>query len=153
MRWFRTEKEERVNLVEHTKKVISENQNVRIYVGCDSQDYGQETKFVTVVCYRWEGRKGAHYIYLLEREKRYRDTYTRLYQEGVKSLEVLSILQEIPFLKIEAVEFDFNNIKETISTKLISTFRGWCDGLGQKSIFKGGEMIATKAADHKVRGR
>lgn len=151
MRWFRTEKGERVNLIEHTRKVISENKNVRVYLGCDSQDYAHSTVFATVVCFRWEDRKGCHYIYLKEKEDRYKDTYTRLYQEGVKSMTVLSLLEEIPFLKVEAVEFDFNNIKKTISSNLIPTFRGWCEGLGQKSIFKGGEMIATKAADHCVR--
>lgn len=152
MRFFKNEQRQLVNIVEHTVKMFCENPNMRIYIGTDSQDQGHETKYATCICYRWEENKGAHYLYFKDKEPRIRDTYTRLYNEGLKTLEVYEILKELP-IKVEALEFDYNNQKKYISNKLISTFKGWCEGLGQKALFKGGEMIATRAADHIVRGK
>lgn len=147
MRYFRTEQGELVNVVDHTLEMIKDNPNVRIYIGTDSQVYGPETEFVTVVAYRWEENKGVHYIYLREREKTPRDIFTRLYAEGAKTMETFSIFEEIP-IKVEALEFDYAGINKTKSSIVVSSFKGWCEGLGQKALFKGGEMIATRAADH-----
>ena len=47
MRYFRTENNELVNMLDHTVKMISDNSNVRIYIGTDSQNYAGVTKFVT----------------------------------------------------------------------------------------------------------
>ena len=152
MNYFKTEGGEIVKVLDHTLKVIKENPDVRITIGTDSQDYADKSRFVTCICYRWARKKGAHYIYLKEDKPRYKDTYSRLYQEGTKTLEIASLFEDTA-IKIEALEFDFNNIKKTESTKLISGFKGWCEGTGYKALFKGDELVACRAADHKVRGK
>ena len=139
MNYFKTEEGKIVKALDHTLEILKENPDVKILIGTDSQDYGRDTQFVTCICYRWARKKGAHYIFLKDRVPRYRDTYSRLYEEGQRTLEIASLFDNTA-VKIEALEFDFNNIKETISSKLISGFRGWCEGLGYKSIFKGGEL-------------
>lgn len=147
MKYFKTEQGKLVNLIEYTLDIIRNNPEIRIYIGSDSQNYSDKTKFVTCICYRWPGKRGVHYIFKKENEQRISDNYTRLYQEGVKTMEVLSEFDDYP-IKIESVEFDFNNIKKTISYNLVSTFKGWCEGLGQRAVFKSGELIATKSSDH-----
>ena len=149
-RYFRKEKGELVNLIDHTIEMIASNPNLRMYIGTDSQSYGDKTIFATCVVYRWSGLRGAHYIYIKDEVPRIKDEYMRLYQEGVKTLEILAELDEIP-IKVEGVEFDYADVNKTISSQLVSTFKGWCEGIGQKAVFKSGEMIATRAADKLVK--
>ena len=130
--------------------MIALNPNLKIYIGTDSQSYGDKTIFATCVVYRWSGQRGAHYIYLKDEVPRIKDEYIRLYQEGTKTLDTLAKLEELP-IKIEGLEFDYADVNKTISSQLVSTFKGWCEGIGQKAVFKSGEMIATRAADKLVK--
>lgn len=148
--WFKTENGKSVNLINHTLNMIRLDPSLSIRIGTDSQNYSGRTKFVTSVVYRWYGQKGAHYIYINENVRRIKDDYTRLYQEGIKTMEVYDILKENG-IKIDALEFDFNNMKKTISYKLVADFKGWCEGLGERAVFKSGELLATKSADHQCR--
>ena len=147
---FITEDNQNVNLINHTLEMIKLNPSLIIRIGTDSQNFSDKTKFVTSVVYRWSGRKGAHYIFIKENITRIKDDYSRLYKEGLKTMQVYDIFRENG-IKIDALEFDFNNLKKTISYKLVSDFKGWCEGLGEKAIFKSGELIATKSSDHQCR--
>lgn len=152
MEHFRTEDENTVEVLDYTMELLKTNPNVKIRVGTDSQDKGTDTNIVTCICYRWEGAKGVHYIYFKDKVKRFRDMYTRLYDEGMRTLKIAQMFKDTS-IELDALEFDFNNIHKTPSTKLISVFKGWSEGEGFNPIFKGLEMYACKAADHKVRGK
>lgn len=149
-KYFKTQDGSRVNIIEHTLEQIQKWPNLTIYIGTDSQDYGKITRFVTCVCYRY-GHRGAHFVYMREEVPTIRDLYTRLYQEGVKTVDAaLLITEEIP-VAIEALEFDYNNFKKTKSTPVIQALSGWVKGLRMNASFKSGEQLATKAADHVCR--
>lgn len=149
-KYFKTQQGERVNIVEHTLEQIKKWPHLKIYVGTDSQDYSGITRYVTCVIYRY-GNRGAHFIYSKEEVSRVRDMFTRLYTEGVKTIETAEILtNEIP-VSVEYLEFDYNYIPKWASNKLISSIGGWVKGLNYKAVFKNSEnhvMIATKAADY-----
>jgi predicted RNase H-related nuclease YkuK (DUF458 family) len=146
-KYFKTQSGERVNVVEHTLEQIQKWPNLRIYVGTDSQDYGKITRFVTCVCYRY-GHRGAHFIYLKEEVPTIRDVFSRLFTEGVRTIDAAQLItEEIP-IAIEALEFDYSNIKKTRSTPVVQQLSGWVKGLIMKASFKSGEQLATKAADH-----
>ncbi len=139
-----------VNAVQHTLEEIEKNPNLRIFIGTDSQSYSQETVFVTTIVYRY-GKRGCHYIYSKEKMARIKSEYHRLYDEGVRTIETFgSIVDEIP-IGVEALEFDYQEVLSTISSKLVKDFRGWVSGLQTKAVFKSGEMIATRAADHIIK--
>lgn len=139
-----------VNAVQHTLEQVDKNPNLKIYIGTDSQSYSEETVFVTTIVYRY-GRRGCHYIYHEETMKRVRSDYYRLYDEGVRTIETFSkLVAEIP-ISVEALEFDYQEVLSTVSKKLVKDFRGWVSGLPVKSVFKSGEMIATRAADHIIK--
>lgn len=149
-KYFNTQDGEKVNIVEHTLDQIKIWPNLKIYIGTDSQDYPPDTRFVTCICYRY-GHRGAHFIYYREEVPIIRDLYTRLYSEGVRTVDTALLLtEEIP-VSIEALEFDYNNFKKTKSTPVIQALRGWVRGLNMNASFKSGEQIATKAADHVCR--
>lgn len=146
-KYFKTEKGERVNIVEHTLEQITQWPNLIIRIGTDSQNYSSITRYVTCIVYRY-GRRGAHFIYFKEEVPRIRVEYTRLYGEGIRTIEAADMLtSEIP-VAIQALEFDYADAKKTTSSQLVQVFKNWGSF---KAEFKSGEMLATKAADHVCR--
>lgn len=146
-RYFRTKEGKLVDIVDHTLEQIQLHPTLTIRIGTDSQNQGDTTTYVTAITYRYNVR-GAHYIYFKESVPRESVDYLRLYAEGVRTIEAYGILTgEIP-VSVEGLEFDYSDTKPTVSNRLVSTFRGWVAGFNTRSIFKSGQMIATKAADH-----
>lgn len=151
-RYFKMEDGSLCNIIEHTKEQLASKDGLKIYIGTDSQVHKKVIAIATVIVYRY-GTNGAHYVYdmmLVPRKKM--SHYERLFEEGSRTISTAQVLTEdIPALSIEALEFDYNSIKKTISQPLISIFKGWATGLGFKPIFKAGKdypMISTKAGDH-----
>lgn len=154
-KYFKTEQGELVNIVEHTLEQLKKWPDLKIRIGTDSQNYTFKRKtkkiavsrYVTTIVYRY-GSRGAHYIYYMEEVPRVRSEWTRLYDEGIRTIEAADLLQEEIPVQIEALEFDYNDHKKTLSSQLVQTFKNWGSFNG---VFKSGEMIACKAADHVCR--
>lgn len=142
---------EKVNIVEHTLSELQKWSNLKMYIGTDSQDQGDTTTYATAIVYRY-GLRGAHVIYYREKIPRVRDMFTRLYGEGVRTIEAAQLLSnEIPAIAFEALEFDYADIKKTESSRLVGVLKGWVKGLNMKYSFKSGGQLSTKIADHIVR--
>lgn len=154
-KYFRTEQGERVNIVEHTLEQLKLWPNLKIYVATDSQDTRGVSRYATAIVYRY-GHRGAHYIYYVEDVPRHRDMFTRLYDEGVRTIETAQLIDnEIP-ISFEALEFDYNHVPKFNSNRLISAIGGWVKGLNYRAVFKNSTedfMIAAKAADHICRNK
>lgn len=143
-KYFRTEEGERVNIVEHTLQQIEKWPNLTIRIGTDSQNYSSITRYVTAIVYRY-GHRGAHYIFFKEEVPRIRSEWNRLYDEGIRTVQAAELItSEIP-IAVEALEFDYNDNKKTLSSQLVQVFKNWGDF---KAAFKSGDMLACKAADH-----
>lgn len=143
-KYFRTQEGERVNIIEHTLEQLNKWPHLKMYIGTDSQSYSGITRFVTCIVYRY-GNRGAHFIYHREERPRDKDRsqFVRLYEEGERTVEAQRLLQEEIPVNVEYLEFDFAGVKSTLSTKLVGVFKGH-----QNAVFKGGEMVACKAADY-----
>ena len=141
-KYFKTESGELVNLIEHTLEQLDRYPNMDVYIGTDSQTRGGETTYATAVVYRY-GTNGAHYIYYKKRVPSVKDDFLRLYNEGHMTITAFDLLTRETPITITALEFDYNDLKKTLSSKLVSSFKGF-----ENAVFKSGKMIATKAADH-----
>lgn len=149
-KYFKTEKGEKVNIIEHTLEQIQKWPNLTIYIGTDSQDHKRMSMYATVIVYRY-GHRGAHFIYSRDDVPRIKTMYNRLYGEAERTIEAADMLtKELP-VSIEALEFDYNHIKKFNSNVLLAMVKGWVLGLNYNPVFKSGQMIAVKAADHIVR--
>lgn len=151
-RYFRLEDGTVVDIVDECIKQISIHNNLKIYIATDSQNRTKRRKviYATVVVFRY-GTRGAHCCFRIDEQPMIRDVYKRLFQEGELTINTAQMItEEIP-VKIEALEFDYAGIKKTLSSPLVSGVGGWAAGLGYNAVFKGGEMIASKAADHYCR--
>ena len=150
-KYFRTKEGLLVNIVEHTLEQIRQHPSVKIYIGTDSQDNGEKTDYATCIVYRY-GKNGAHFIYSRESPNRIWDMFTRLYTEGVRTIETAELIRTaVPSIRFEALEFDYADVAKTMSTRVVSALRGWVKGLGMNPSFKGGEKISTKCGDHVCR--
>lgn len=145
-RYFFTEEGLRVNVVEHTLQVMKDNPFCSVMIGCDSQNNKKNTKYATCIVYRYPN-KGAHYIYRIDIVPKIKDMFTRLFKECEFSLDIANYLSKEANIKDITVELDYNNIKITKSTPLVSATRGWVESSGYKCNLKGGLMVATKVAD------
>lgn len=146
-RFFRLENGDLVDIVDHCISEISKHNNLKVYIATDSQNGKRNTTYATAVVFRY-GSRGAHYAYRVERMPKIKDLYKRLFKEGELTIGTADLItSEIP-LKIEALEFDYNNMKKTLSSPLISGVGGWAESMGYNVRFKAQEMIASKAADH-----
>lgn len=146
-KYFRTEKGEKVNVIDHCKKILGTYPKAEILIGTDSQNGKTTSRYSTVIVFRY-GACGAHYIYLTTKVPKIRDLFTRLFKECELSIEIAEYITENSSYKIAGIELDFNDFKVTKSTPLVSATKGWVESLGYKAILKSGEMIACKAADH-----
>ena len=129
--------------------------NTIIHIGCDSVVTGGTINYILVVAFR-EGKHGVHFIYEKIKLPTYRtagnkpDVFTRLWQEGRMTIELSEKLIDSKIIIKEDVilEFDYNNVKETISKTLIPSIQGWALGLDYKKILlKSDNQIAVKAAN------
>lgn len=153
-KYFRTEEGKLVDILDYSIEQVSKNPHTHIHIGCDSQVYGPIIWYTVCIVYR-VGQRGAHYIYKrIKKQRPPRDVpeenqiLERLSDEVYMTMEVVQHLLDNTSLKIEAVEFDFNNEKEHISNRITSMATGWARGLGLSARIKPDEMIACKAADH-----
>lgn len=145
-KYFKTIEGKYVNLINHTIEQLEKWPDLSIRISTDSQSSGYVTTYATVIVFRY-GKRGAHYVVFKEEVPRERVEYMRLYNEGMRTLDAEKILTEsIPSIRIDALEFDFSDIKKTISTSLVGVFKGY-----NNATFKSDSMVASKAADHECR--
>jgi predicted RNase H-related nuclease YkuK (DUF458 family) len=90
-----------VDLISHVREKMSEEKDVQIYIGTDSQNHGEETDFATVVVLHY-GHRGGHVIYTKETIPRARvgDSqleFNRLWKEVEMSIEVSEYVESMGY--------------------------------------------------------
>lgn len=148
IRFFKKgETDDQVDVLDYCVEQIKINPHIKIYLGTDSQNRKYHTVYTTVIVFRYNLR-GAHFIYRTIKVPRIRDRFSRLWKECELSVEVAEWLKENSAIRIETIELDYNNLKQTESTALVKPTKGWVEALGYKAAVKPNELIAIKAADH-----
>lgn len=106
--------------------------NGELYVGCDSKVRGSTVKYSTVVCL-WKVGRGVSEIYRNESEPRPEDSYTRLWNEVTRAVEVADMLKD--FARI-TVHVDINSNPEFRSHQLYDASIGLITSMGFKGAGK-----------------
>jgi predicted RNase H-related nuclease YkuK (DUF458 family) len=153
-RVFRIERTgEIVDPIKHSLDIVKQYSkkydDLKIYVGSDSQNRRYSTSYVACICYRF-GSSGAHFIYTRENVKKIRERYPRLWKEVEISLEIAVALRDagVPVFR---VDLDFNEKEIARSSDMVKAARGYIIGSGFNCEVKPSMLIASKAADHLVR--
>lgn len=156
-KYFRTEQGKLVDTIDYSLEQMKKNPNVKIHVACDSQVFGSKIKFVVVIVYR-DGIRGAHCLHKLIKKERpprsvpkEQQVLARLQEEVYLTMELAEYITNNTSIRLNAVEFDFNDQVIHMSNKLTSMALGWAKGMGFNAIIKPNELIACKYADHLAR--
>lgn len=126
-------------LVDRPKK------GIKIHIGCDSQNIGSLTHYVTTVVFHI-GNSGCHFIYKKEKVVKIEDLWTKLWGETTRSVTTATYLKE-KGVKIHSVDLDFNSDENHQSNKLVSASVGFVESLGFKANIKPSILPAISAAD------
>lgn len=159
-----------IDLFQHcSDQKVKHGSKLKIHIGTDSVATAGSVHYFTVVAFRY-GKNGAHFIYSKERVQSYRtengkpDLFTRLLRECQLTMDVAIDLTDNNIISHEQIilEFDYNNLIETVSNKLVSAAKGWAVGYGFNYLMKykdnankpeqWAEQIACKAANHLCQG-
>ena len=124
--------------------------DTKVYVGADSQNKGEHTRYAVAVAYRY-GTRGTHYIFHRFVTKRITDRWRRLWKEVELSVEIAKQLEENS-IKVHCVDLDFNKREMARSNEMVAAAKGYVMGSGFNCSVKPEEQVASRAADHIIRG-
>jgi len=136
----------KIDPIDHALKILAENPFVSIHIGTDSQSIAKQTRYITVIAYRF-GNRGVHYILKKSGVPQIKDLWTRLWKETEMSIDVAESIKKRLDIKAE-IDMDYNDDENFKSNKLVNATRGWANSLGYKVNIKPHGQIATRAADY-----
>lgn len=149
------------NLGEYIRNYLRTNlrdnphSEIKIYVGTDSEQYRNFTRYATVVVL-YHVRNGAHYVYLDEKVKRVREIHQRLWNEVLRTFEVAEYLEkELPGVykrlevdkKLVDVDVDLNPSPKWKSNTVFDQSVGFLTGAGYRVKWKNDSFASSSAAD------
>lgn len=124
------------------------DQPVKIYLGCDSQNYATGTVYATTVVFH-VADTGCHVIYKKDIVPVILDMWTRLWGETERSVEAALYLRNVG-IEIDTIDLDYNANSMYKSNKMVSATVGYVESLGFKARVKPDILPAACAADNIV---
>ena len=120
------------NYLQRVETWLNSHPNGEIYVGCDSKVRGNWVKYSTVVCL-WNVGKGVSEIYRNETEKAPPDSYTRLWNEVTRAVDVADSLKDLGRI---TVHVDINSNPKFRSYQLYDASIGLITSMGFRGAGK-----------------
>ena len=147
---FKTTNGVKVDPVKYVKDYLAEHDDIHIFVGCDSQNYGKTTVYATVIVLYASG-KGGHIIYEKERCPREQVRAIHLMNEVWKAVNLANDLCEAGVPKPDYIDIDINPNQKYKSNEVFNAAVGIVEGYGYRCRYKSLGQIATWCADAIVR--
>jgi len=140
-----------IELAEYVTEYLQDETKpkIQLYVGCDSQNRGDNTVYATTVVLHI-GTTGCHVLYKRETYPRIFDFWARLWGEVERSVEVALHLQENGIV-VDNIDLDLNEDPNMRSNKLVAAAMGYVESLGIKARIKPNLLPAISAADNIVK--
>ena len=135
-----------VDLVDYVRDAINVDEKIRIYVGTDSHNRGNQTIYGTVVVIHY-GNRGGHVIYSKESLPRIRDTFSRLWKEVDYSVEVAEILKQSGVATVDYIDLDYNPDPKYRSNSVLRSAVGYVESMGYVARTKPNAASASYCAD------
>jgi predicted RNase H-related nuclease YkuK (DUF458 family) len=135
-----------VDLIPYVRTELEQNENVRIYIGTDSQNIGEKTVYATVVVLHY-GNNGAHVLYSKTTFPRVKDNFTRLWNEVEYSLEVAEELYNGGLPRADYIDLDYNPDPIYRSNSVLRSALGYVESMGYKARMKPDAAAASCVAD------
>jgi len=138
------------NVFGEVVKATASGQRI-VHVGCDSQQHGLKTEFVSVIVLLNPG-KGGRVFWSRERVDRISSLRERLLKEVWLSVEVALQLSAVLSEDVEiSVHVDANPNTKFKSSCIVKEMVGMVVGQGFTALTKPESWVATHVADHVVK--
>jgi predicted RNase H-related nuclease YkuK (DUF458 family) len=121
----------------------------KIHVGCDSQQYSDYTRIVSVICFR-KGPNGVITYRKSKKEQPSPSVYLKLQREVLEAIKIAQFVASNGFEDI-TVHLDINPDDKYLSNKFYKEFVNMVTGCGYKCITKP-DAFAASIADMFTRG-
>jgi predicted RNase H-related nuclease YkuK (DUF458 family) len=135
-----------IDLIPYLRMKLSESDDIKIYVGSDSQNIGGKTLYALVIVLHY-GSNGGHVIYSKRSFNRIRDKFTRLWKEVEDSVELAQYLEANGIQKPDYIDLDFNPDPKYQSNTVLRSAMGYVESLGYNPRCKPNAVAATYIAD------
>ena len=125
---------------------MNNQENAELHIGCDSQNVGAKTIYVTTIVLRYQNN-GAHVLYHKEKVPVISDLWTKLWGETERSVELANWVKEECDLTVKQIDLDYNSNPEYASNKLLNASTGYITSLGFIAKAKPDLLMAVWAAN------
>lgn len=135
-----------IDLIPYIKDKLVEHNNIRIYVGSDSQTIGEYTIYATVVVLHI-GNSGGHVLYCKKTIPKVIDTFTRLWHEVELSLETAEMMFDGGLPRADYIDLDYNPDPIYKSNSVLRSALGYVESMGYRARTKPNAPAASTCAD------
>jgi len=118
-----------VDLITHIQEQILGIDDVKIYIGSDSQNEGSMTTYATAVVLHW-GNRGANALYHKETRPIVSNMFTRLWSEVERSIEVAEYMKAHGIPHIHYIDLDLNTDPLYLSNVILKAAIGYVESMG-----------------------
>jgi len=138
MIWRKLGNGEKISLIDYLQTWLKENEEHKLYIGCDSHNSGAHTKFAVAIVLH-HPRKGGHVIYStlsLPKMGSKNSSYERLWKEVELSVETAQELMNNGIQKPDYIDIDLNPDPRYRSNDLLRAAVGLVESLGIEARYK-----------------
>ena len=129
------------DLTTHLSSLLK--QDYEIHVGCDSHQYADYTRIVSVICLR-KGPNGVITYRKMHNETPSSTIYLKLQREVLEALQLAQLVSDVGFEEV-TVHLDINPNDKYLSNKFYKEFVNMVRGCGYKCITKPDAFAASIA--------
>ena len=135
-----------IDLIPYLEKKLAEADNIRMYIGSDSQTIADKTVYALVIVLHY-GNNGGHVIYSKKTLPKIHDRFNRLWNEVEDSVELAKYLEEQGLPKPAYIDVDLNPDPRYKSNALLRAALGYVESYGYTPRCKPYAISATYIAD------
>jgi predicted RNase H-related nuclease YkuK (DUF458 family) len=135
-----------IDLIPYLKDQLSKSEDIKMYVGTDSQNVGGKTIYATVIVLH-RGNRGGHVIYSKKYVDRIKDKFTKLWNEVQDSVDLAQFLESYGIEKPAYIDLDFNPDPRFHSNTILRSALGYVESLGYVPRCKPDAISASYVAD------
>lgn len=139
-----------VDFIAYLKGYISTFPDTEIMIGCDSQNYANNTIYAIVIAMYRPG-KGAHVLYRKWKNPKELVRATRLLTEVWNAVETAELMVAHGLPKPVWIDVDLNPDPKYKSNEVFRQAIGMVEGMGYKVRYKTMDPMMTYAADYLIK--
>lgn len=135
-----------IDLIPYVKDKLKEANDIKMYIGTDSQNINGKTVYATVIVFHF-GNRGGHVIYSTRKVPEIKDRFTKLWREVEDSVDLAKFLESNGIEKPEAIDLDFNPDPRWGSNNVLRSALGYVESFGFTPRCKPYAVTASCIAD------